>query len=156
MNIILNDEYDYFLNKKKKLDELHLEAWKRVWAACEESETFHDNPEMEYARDDQQRYSKQIGEINELLSKIKILKPEDVILDWKVKIWTVIDLDIDWEEKTYKIWWADTSLFDDRVSYKAPLIKPLLWKVVNEEIEVTIAWVLKEITILNVKWFDEK
>ena len=155
--IIIEDEYEILLKEKDKLKkrESQLAAEKHM-ATEQTSETRHDNPAFDEVEMQQRMLSKKVLDFSELIDNSKVLV-FDVIKSSsadRVSIWKKIELDVDWEEKTYTIWWHQTP-FDNRVSYNAPLIKPLMWKEEWDEIQVVIWWISKSVEILSIEIMDK-
>lgn len=129
---LFQDEYEAFKQKELFLSDQYKEAGKDVGEALQQSsETWHDNAPLDVAKLSWELASRKLKEVQDILSGVQIVK---IVSDESiVSMWKRITLSIDgWAELTYVIWWHQTPI-EWRVSYNAPLIRPLLWK---EEWEV--------------------
>ena len=156
--IIIEDEHESFLKKRDEIKKRETElAWEKHMATEQTSETRHDNPAFDEVEMQQRMLSKKVLDFNELINNSRVMV-FDVIRNSqsdRVSIWKKILIDVDWEEeREYTIGWHQTP-FEDRVSYNAPLIKPLIWKEEWDVVDVTIWWVKKSIEILEINIMDK-
>lgn len=147
---ILEDEYPFWEEKVNKLKSEYQEAWKAIWEAAWPNCDWHDN----FAFDDAQRTFSIIGDkitrVNEILQNANIIKNTNQNSE-KISIWKKVSVIInDIEEKEFDIGGYETPI-NGRVSYNAPIIKPLLGKEIGDFVEIIINWSKKEIEILDIK-----
>lgn len=149
MNILLlQDEYDIWLQKAKDLKQEYTEAWKAIGEAAGPSCDWHDN----FAFDDAQRVFgviwEKIQEVNKILSSGKIISTsEKQIVAIGKRISILID---DTEQKDLFIGGYQTPI-QGRVSYNAPIVAPLMGKEIGDFVEIELHGKKKEIEILNIR-----
>lgn len=150
--IILEDEYEIYLSKKKELIKRESELWNEKNMAVEQtSETYHDNPAFDEVEMQQRMLSKQWQDLNKILNNAKVLTLDVInsLPNDKVRVWKKVLLDVDWEENEFTIWWYQTPI-NWRISYNVPLIRPLLGREEWDDFEIVIAWKKKVIEILEI------
>lgn len=147
---ILEDEKSHWENQFQQLQEEFKDAWKAIGEAAGINCDWHDN----FAFDDAQRSFEVIWEkikkVTEILGKAIVinerLEQEQVVAIGK-KITILIN---GTEEQEFVIGGYQTPI-KGYVSYNAPLVKPLIGKIIWDTEEVYINGQMKEIEILNIQ-----
>lgn len=151
---MFQDEFNLLEEKKVKLLKRLKEAGEDAWDALQQSsETWHDNAPLDVARLNWELASKQLREVQNIMKNTNIVSSnvsDEIVAIWK-KITVLIDNN---EEKTILIWWYQTSVHW-RVSYNAPIVRPLIWKRIWDIEDIMLWWKLVEVEIINIiDWID--
>lgn len=132
---LLPDEFEILKQKELSLLERYKDAWKLAGEALQQSsETWHDNAPLDVARQTGELASKKLREVQDILSSSTIvdripIHPQTVSIGAKV----TFSIDGD-NEQSYIIGGYQTEI-PWRVSYNAPIIRPLIGKRVGDIIE---------------------
>ena len=148
-HLLLPDEITSFQESYRGLEEQVKQAWKDIGEAAGPNCDWHDN----FAFDDAQRVFgvlgdkfKQVEAILNNASVVTTIEPKSVVAVGKR-----ITISVDGAEpKTYSIGGYQTPI-KWRVSYDAPLIKPLLWHDVWEFVQYNLNGKEIEVEIINVE-----
>lgn len=135
ISYILQDEYEYLLQKKHVLEKAFHEQSKRKRESCEQwAETRHDNADYEDAERQQNMIGKRITDLQHTIASTKITLYNSLQnTEKKVVIGATVRLNIDWKDATYTIGWSPT--IPGRISYASPLGKTIIqrkaWDVIR-------------------------
>lgn len=146
--LLLPDEYDVLLQKKKELHDEMDEAGKLIAeVTTQSSETYHDNAWYdEWVRIMNMLWARN-KELNELLNNCKIITHKK---DGKptVGIGSMVSIKHNGKEKEFMVW--GFYILPGRIAYQSALGQALLWKQVGDDIQFTVWKVLNLIEILKI------
>lgn len=148
-------EYEALLKKMEKIETEIGRLGKEIGASCDDSETFHDNFDLEECMRQQHMWSDQLKKLRDIKGKIRILETNKVDIE-NVSIGNTVTVKNNFNEEiiTIKIGGYMT-IETDTISYQSPLAKILMGAKKGETRKGFINKKQKSYKVLKIEFYED-
>ena len=149
-HLLLPDEYDALLQKKRELHDEMDEAGRLIAdVTTQSSETYHDNAWFDEWVRIMNMLSMRNSELNQVLNNCQIIS-HDNIQSETIVIGSVVEIEHNGTKKNITIGWFFTIPW--RVAYQSALGQALLWKRTGDQTQFSVWKVVNTVKIIQIIW----